>query len=779
MGVRIEFVEIGNFRKLLSTRIGISEKQTIFVGANNSGKTSAMVALRRFLVGRERANFSLNDFTLSHWPTLSKMGNAWEKAHSTNTELPSPAWENVLPFLDVWLWVEDDEVRYVQKILPTLDWEGGRLGVRLRLEPSDSRKLQEEYLKARADAAAIKNINEGIGDRLEGAFGLSTADLTINLWPQNLPEFLQRRLRQFFVVRSYILDPVKLADPEHGQAKPQALDPRAAPIDGDPLNGLVRIDEISAQRGFSQDARPTDGDEDNLGSVDATTRKLTDQLRRYYKRHLDPYHKPQEQDLRALQAIEIAQKAFDKRLREGFATALNEMETLGYPGITNPRLSISTRLRPVDGLNHDTAVQYVIPLVEDASSFDMRLPEESNGLGYQNLISMVFRLMSYRDAWMRVGKAHSNGATLEAFTPPLHLVLVEEPEAYLHTQVQQAFIRRAYDLLRNNDKLRDDTRLRTQLVVSTHSSHIAHECEFASLRYFRRLPTKAGKIPISCVVNLTNVFGEETETKRFVTRYLKVTHCDLFFADAAIFIEGPAERILVPHFVRNQDEFKDLAESYVTWLEIGGSHAHRLRDLVEKLGLTTLVITDLDATTADGASAVPARGAGQKTRNATMKTWLPGTDDLDELLAKSAAEKVKEYPGESLSVRVAYQSPVNITFKSASSEALANTFEDALVYENLDLFTGFDGGGLGAKFRAAIASSTTLPDLAAELTKQLKVGGKAELALELLELSDARALKPPTYIQEGLEWLTQRLRQDQTELGLPVAARGVSQAKAA
>lgn len=39
----------------------------------------------------------------------------------------------------------------------------------------------------------------------------------------------------------------------------------------------------------------------------------------------------------------------------------------------------------------------------------LRLPE-ANGLGYQNLISMIFRLMSFRDAWMRVGKA-STGAT--------------------------------------------------------------------------------------------------------------------------------------------------------------------------------------------------------------------------------------------------------------------------------------------------------------------------------------------------------------------------------
>ena len=48
--MKIEIVELGNFRKLQNVRIGISEEKTVFVGANNSGKTSAMVALRYFLV---------------------------------------------------------------------------------------------------------------------------------------------------------------------------------------------------------------------------------------------------------------------------------------------------------------------------------------------------------------------------------------------------------------------------------------------------------------------------------------------------------------------------------------------------------------------------------------------------------------------------------------------------------------------------------------------------------------------------------------------------------
>ena len=102
-------------------------------------------------------------------------------------------------------------------------------------------------------------------------------------------------------------------------------------------------------------------------------------------------------------------------------------------------------------------------------------------------------------------------------------MLVEEPEAHLHVQVQQVFIRKAYSVLRNHEKLGKSDAFSTQLVISTHSSHIAREEEFANLRYFKRLPKDfEGKVATSKVVNLSDVFGKDDATKRFVTRYLQM-----------------------------------------------------------------------------------------------------------------------------------------------------------------------------------------------------------------------------------------------------------------
>jgi hypothetical protein len=205
--MRIDFVEITNFRKLRSTRVGFARDKTVFVGANNSGKTSAMVALRWFLVDNERSSFTLNDFTISHWPTIIAMGAAWEKAIADGEPLPEPDWQSVLPALDVWLHVESNEVHYVQKILPTLDWEGGQLGVRLRFEPKDPAELQKEYLTAREET---KKAKEG-GPAADGQ--RADAEINVSLWPNDLADFLRRRLG-LFVVKSYTVASVIVPRPD-------------------------------------------------------------------------------------------------------------------------------------------------------------------------------------------------------------------------------------------------------------------------------------------------------------------------------------------------------------------------------------------------------------------------------------------------------------------------------------------------------------------------------------------------------------------------------------
>lgn len=762
--MHIEFVEIANFRKLLSTRIDLSTTTTLFVGANNSGKTSAMLAMRRFLSPR-RCPFEIHDFTLCHWPAVIALGESWVAARDTGhvIDLVIDPWVSVLPTLDLWLHVETGEMHHVRDLIPTLDWEGGKLGVRLRYEPKDLDLLYNDFVNSMSDAEAMKTaaIAATAAEHPEADPPPDPPKLTI--WPENLVDFLSKRLSTHFTIRAYSLDPAKLSAPDKSQARPQALPAVSLPIEGDPLNGLIRVHDIPAQRGFGEEQSVQD-DED---APTAAGSRLSDQLRSYYAKHLDPTKGPDPKDLGALQAIEAAQDAFDKRLTESFKAAFTEVEGMGYPGVTDPRPRISTRLKAIDGLNHSAAISFEVDVISEdgATTPLLRLPEANNGLGYQNLISMIFRLMSFRDAWMRVGKA-SKGAMITN-TEPLHLVLVEEPEAHLHAQVQQVFIKKAYAVLRAHENLGEKKTLRTQLVVSTHSSHVAHETSFSCLRYFRRLPAgMAAKVPVSAVVNLSEVFGPGSETERFVTRYLRAQHADLFFADAAILVEGPAERMLVPNFIRTH--YDELNQCYITLLEIGGSHAHRLKPLIEHLGLLTLIITDLDTLDGTGGSSVqPAKGADQKTNNATLKTWVPGVEDVDTLMDADAAAKTLQVDNDPLfAVRVAYQTPLAVTIPGSAKQEVAYpyTFEDALVFENLTFFSGLKGTGLVGKFRGAITAGGGATRIGESMYEALKKGKKAEFALDVLEVENFDDIVVPGYIADGLEWLLSQLKKKQVEI---------------
>ena len=67
--MNIASVHIRNFRKLKNCRIDFGEKETVFIGANNSGKTSAISAIIWFLRNNEK--FTLKEFTATNWRNIN------------------------------------------------------------------------------------------------------------------------------------------------------------------------------------------------------------------------------------------------------------------------------------------------------------------------------------------------------------------------------------------------------------------------------------------------------------------------------------------------------------------------------------------------------------------------------------------------------------------------------------------------------------------------------------------------------------------------------------
>lgn len=731
--MKITCLEIANFRRLKLVRLDMQPDTTVLVGANNSGKTSAMDALRKFLAGTP---FALSDFSISSLPTIRAIGEEWERREQTASAGDAPTagqdleqWFEVSPTLDLWIEALENELHLAAELLPLLEEYPGVVGVRLRYQPRDVEALKRNYLRLRYEitrALESDPITEG--------------EEKARLWPIDLADYLETELQASFELKLFKLDPALMSPAlelsssewvgvQDGAHALQPLDADEEPLPLATLKRLLKVDFVGAQR--------------ELGGQSGSSR-LSTQAAEFYERHLSPGRRHDAEDLAAIRTTQKAALAFDGQLAVLFKESLDEIAAMGYPGGGNPDVVIRTKLQLADGLRHDSVLRYRIP---SDSPLPLEIPEGLNGLGYQNLVLMILSLISFRRSRLEPRRDLGQDDPSDV-VPPLHLVLVEEPEAHLHAQVQQVFVKQAYLTLTSGGQA---STLSTQLLLSTHSSHIAHQISFEQIRYFRRVPGTHNEVPTTVVENLTNLFGGNTDTERFVKRYVRLNHCNVFFADALVVVEGSAETLLVPHFV--QAEFKTLEHSYVDYLEIGGAHAHRLRSLIEVLRVPTLVITDIDAKDSNG-KVRPEVGQDHVTGNATLRKWLESPPAVDDLIQLEPAQKVLDVDGNQM-VRFAFQTPIEVELNGVAASVIPSTFEDSLVLSNPALFAGMKGAGLARKIRKTLQDSGLHPSEAAtNIYRHLQKGDKAEFALEtLVQIPEMSGLVAPDYIRDGLAWL--------------------------
>ena len=720
--MKIQSVHIRNYRKLKNCHIDFGEKKTVLVGANNSGKTSAISAIVWFLKNTER--FTLKEFTVTNWALINTIGEKWlEKDSVDDALLSSHQWDNIVPSMDVWINVENGEQYRVNHLIPSLStWDGKKVGVRGQYVPKDVAKLYTAYKEAKTKARSLEATEEW-----------KEAD-SPELYPKNLCDFLGKgsNLREYFDVKYYIIDPA--LDPDDEDEVQTTPDNE---LGYNPLDGLIKVDTILASRDFS----------DPEGQTDSEIDTLSKQFQQYYKSSGQEDEELTCEGLKLLGGIVTANKTYDEKLRKTFEVPVGELKNINYPGFQNPEIKIRSKIQIEESIKHDSAVQFAIQGMEE-----LVLPEKYNGLGYRNLISIYLKLIDFREKWL---KELSEGKNIE----PIHLVFVEEPEAHLHAQAQQVFVKKAFEALCNNKLIEENPWLSTQLVLSTHSNHVVNELDLNCMRYFKRVIDVGEKIPVSKVVNLSSTFGTDDETKQFITRYIRLTHCDIFFSDAVVLVEGPAEKILVPSFLVKAG----LDSYYISVIEVNGRHAHSFRKLIEKIGIAALIVTDIDATDTkvgeDGKeihpSVITAKGNGYKTGNPSIKSWLSGKEQIDDLLALDGREKLVN------NVRIAFQTPVNVKWdknKDELTEVCPYTFEDALIFTNLELFRreGLKKMGAITTIANLLKHSNSANELQNKIFKKLESKSgfqKADFAISLLYKDDFVDLVAPVYIQEGLEWM--------------------------
>ena len=369
-------------------------------------------------------------------------------------------------------------------------------------------------------------------------------------------------------------------------------------------------------------------------------------------------------------AVEEIQAGIDTDFKNELTKLMPAIEYFGYPGLDNIPLESETKLEVGKLLSNFTKIKY-------AGYSGVRLPEAYNGLGYRNLLYILLKIAGF----FREYRAHANA-------PGLQLIVIEEPEAHLHPQMQEVFIRQLPKIVKKLCDLEGkDVSWPVQFVVSTHSPHVANEARFDTIRYFA-VTSKDQPLGVRCtqVKDLSSdLAGLKGSASDFLHQYLTLTRCDLFFADKAVLIEGTTERLMLPQVMRALDAVDPslkLGSQYITIMEVGGAYAQLFIPLLEFLGLRSLIITDLDSVKRNAKNKLEAClvHEGETTSNSCIKHWFNRAE-----AATPAPETGTKAPAEELATTlVAAQEVTPATAEAAAAEPLDGDEEE--VADGVSLF---------------------------------------------------------------------------------------------
>ncbi|MDQ1771017.1 AAA family ATPase [Labilibaculum sp. A4] len=712
-------IEIENFRILKDFEINLEEELSLIVGKNNSGKTSILAALDKFLNQSERNRFSYYDFNIEFKHDFDN----WIRSTDTISEEDyEPLGIKLKLFIE---YFENDNLANISRVMMDLDPENNKvvLGFEYIISYSDYKRLRSDYQ---------------IFENKETAKFEENDQYKI----KSLTDFLNNRHSDYFKSKKYSFGYNKETD--------EAELNNYIDLDSEKISikEILNFKYISAKRDVTNK------------EVDKT---LSGQTSRIYRRT-----EASEEENNTIEEFKDKLIDTDTQLSGIYSSLFNgtieKVKKFGGIKPNDSEIEIISTLQHRELLEGNTTVVYK----HDAEN---KLPEYNNGLGYLNLISMIFEIEILVQEFRR--KKDEKPADI-------NLLFIEEPEAHTHPQMQYVFIKNIKDLLKEGVKREDGENRDLQYIISTHSSHIVADSDFNDIKYLRK--TLSNEIVSKDLMDLEEEYKDEEKNFRFLKQYLTLNRAELLFADKAIFIEGDTERILLPAMMKKIDqEYKDnpLLSQNISIVEVG-AHSHIFEKFIDFIGIEkSIIITDIDSyylkpeLDDKGVQKEYKNGKlrfvvepcaashkdARSTSNNSLKFFHNAPEDLKyfkelkfdkKILSKNGDEKWHADPKGNLLV----------LYQIEESGYHARSFEDAFFHINKDFIT--HEKNIFSSLRPTHLESFKNDTIDVFDFSEKAVIKKPALAIEILLNSETDKndiefsnWSIPAYIKEGLVWLKQ------------------------
>ena len=484
--MRIDKIEITNFRSLRNLKVDLEEYLSVIVGKNNSGKTSTLLALERFLGSGGTPRFEIDDFNLEFRTYL-------EEALVAEKNPVDPA---VICGVTLRLYIEygvnDDLANIGNKIIMDLD-------------PANRTIILDFHYHIALENMAAMRRDFALQREKKGEKAATAGD------------FLRAEHRSYF---SFARRSVQFDHLEKTVVEENYVDLIKEKIS---VDDIISFKRINARRSVSN--RDSD-------------RGLSTMSAKIYKAVSSDSAGNDDVVETFKDALRETDGQLDVIYANLFKDVIEDVRQFGGIREGDTQIRITSTLQHRDMLDENTTVMYGhgedLPI----------LPESHNGLGYLNLISMIFEIKILLNEFKR-GTAPRPA--------DINLLFIEEPEAHTHPQMQAVFIKNIKNLIGREIENADGVSRPLQTIVSTHSAHIVAECDFDNIKYFRKHSAGTSSKNLRDLRQLYSASGEPGHYK-FLKQYLTLHRSQLFFADKAILVEGDTERILLPAMMRKADQ---------------------------------------------------------------------------------------------------------------------------------------------------------------------------------------------------------------------------------